>query len=46
MNAWLRDGQIKKVKPLADGEGVFTQGMNMLVNKSAQGFGNRLWRYP
>ena len=45
MNAWFRDQKIKKVKLLADGEGAFTQGMNMLVNKPAQGFGNRSWRY-
>ena len=45
MNAWFRDEKIKKVKSLADGEGAFTQGMNMLVNKPAQGFGMRSWRY-
>ena len=45
MNAWFRDQKVKKVKLLADGEGLFTQGMNMLVNKPAQGFGNRSWRY-
>ena len=36
---------IKKVKPLGDGEGVFTQGLGMLVSKPAQGFGLRSWRY-
>jgi len=45
MNAWFRDEKIEKVKPLGDGEGVFTQGMGMLVNKPKQGFGMRSWRY-
>jgi len=45
MNAWFRDEKIDKVQPLADGEGVFTQGMGMLVNKPKQGFGLRSWRY-
>jgi len=45
MNAWARDLKIEKVKMLPDGEGVFTQGMGMLVNKPKQGFGMRSWRY-
>ena len=45
MNAWLKEWNIKKVKPIADGEGVFTQGMGMLVNKPKQGLGVRSWRY-
>jgi peroxiredoxin len=45
MNAWFRDEKIEKVKPIGDGEGVFTQGMGMLVNKPGQGFGMRSWRY-
>ena len=45
MNAWFKDTNIKKVKPIGDGEGVFTQGMGMLVNKPTQGFGMRSWRY-
>jgi peroxiredoxin len=45
MNAWFEKLGIVKVKPLADGEGVFTQGMGMLVNKPKQGFGMRSWRY-
>jgi len=45
MNAWFRDENIKNVKPIGDGEGVFTQGMGMLVNKPKQGFGMRSWRY-
>ncbi len=45
MNAWFRDEKIGKVKPIGDGEGVFTQGMGMLVNKDHLGFGMRSWRY-
>ena len=45
MNAWFKNQDIKKVKPIGDGEGVFTQGLGMLVNKPKQGFGMRSWRY-
>tara|TARA_B100000674_G_C37794774_1_gene893512 strand:- start:43 stop:576 length:534 start_codon:yes stop_codon:yes gene_type:complete len=45
MNAWFKDTNVYKVKAIADGEGVFTQGMGMLVNKPKQGFGMRSWRY-
>tara|TARA_Y100000817_G_scaffold190015_1_gene148478 strand:+ start:1028 stop:1552 length:525 start_codon:yes stop_codon:yes gene_type:complete len=45
MNAWFRDQKINKVKPIGDGEGLFTKGMGMLVNKPKQGFGMRSWRY-
>jgi peroxiredoxin len=45
MNAWFRDQKISKVKPIGDGEGKFTKGMDMLVNKPQQGFGMRSWRY-
>ena len=45
MNAWFRDQDISKVKPIGDGEGKFTEGMGMLVNKPKQGFGMRSWRY-
>ena len=45
MNAWFKDLNINKVKAIGDGEGVFTQGMGMLVNKPGQGFGMRSWRY-
>ncbi len=45
MNAWFRDQNITKVKPIGDGEGKFTKGMNMLVDKPKQGFGVRSWRY-
>ena len=45
MNAWFTNQDIKKVKAVGDGEGVFTQGLGMLVSKPAQGFGMRSWRY-
>ena len=45
MNAWFRDQNITKVKPIGDGEGKFTKEMGMLVNKPKQGFGMRSWRY-
>ena len=45
MNAWFRDQNINKVKPIGDGEGKFTKGMDMLVDKPKQGFGMRSWRY-
>ena len=45
MNAWFKEQNIKYVKLIGDGEGVFTQGMGMLINKPKLGFGLRSWRY-
>lgn len=45
MNAWFTNQEIKKVKAIGDGEGVFTSGLGMLVDKNPQGFGLRSWRY-
>ena len=45
MNAQFIDQNIKKIKPIGDGEGKFTKEMGMLVNKPKQGFGMRSWRY-
>lgn len=45
MNAWKKDLGICKVKMLPDGAGEFAYNMNMLVEKPAQGFGKRSWRY-
>jgi len=45
MNAWAKDLNVEKVKMLPDGSGVFTEGMQMLVNKDHLGFGKRSWRY-
>ena len=45
MNAWAKDTKTEKVKMLPDVLGVFTQGMDMLINKDHVGFGMRSWRY-
>lgn len=45
MNAWSQDQNSKNITLLPDGNGEFTKGMGMLVDKSAIGFGNRSWRY-
>jgi len=45
MEAWARDQQISQVRMVADGNGAFTKGMGMLVDKDDLGFGNRSWRY-
>ncbi len=45
MNAWFKDQGISNVKPIADGNGLFTMGMNMIVNKKHLGFAHRSWRY-
>ncbi len=45
MNAWAKDLQVKNVKLLPDGNGDFTDGMGLLVEKDAIGFGKRSWRY-
>ena len=36
---------VKNVKMLPDGNGDFTRGMGMLVQKYNLGFGDRSWRY-
>ena len=45
MEAWGKDQNVAAVRPIADGNGAFTEGMGMLVDKSAIGFGKRSWRY-
>ncbi len=45
MNAWADDLNVKNVKLLPDGNGEFTDGMGLLVDKKALGFGKRSWRY-
>lgn len=45
MNKWAQTQNIKNIKMVPDGNGEFTKGMNMLVNKSNLGFGYRSWRY-
>jgi glutaredoxin-like protein len=45
MEQWQRDQDAWNIRLLPDGNGEFTQGMDMLVDKSNIGFGNRSWRY-
>ncbi|TDR32769.1 glutathione peroxidase [Hydromonas duriensis] len=45
MEAWGKDQNVAAVRPIADGNGEFTAGMGMLVDKSEIGFGKRSWRY-
>ena len=45
MDAWKADQEAENIQIIPDGNGDFTQGMDMLVDKSAIGFGDRSWRY-
>lgn len=45
MEAWARDQHAEHVRMLPDGNGLFTDAMGMLVDKSDLGFGPRSWRY-
>lgn len=45
MNQWGKHLNIKHVKLIPDGSGLFTDGMGMLVAKDNLGFGHRSWRY-
>lgn len=45
MNAWLADQEAEHIRVLPDGNGEFTDGMGMLVDKQDLGFGKRSWRY-
>ncbi|MBQ4813286.1 glutathione peroxidase [Pseudoalteromonas luteoviolacea] len=45
MNAWAQDQESENVTLIPDGNGEFTEGMGMLVDKSDLGFGKRSWRY-
>jgi glutaredoxin-like protein len=45
MNEWAADQECGNVLLLPDGNGEFTAGMGMLVDKSELGFGRRSWRY-
>lgn len=45
MRKWMIDQGVKNIKPLPDGNGSFTEGMGMLVDKHNLGFGRRSWRY-
>lgn len=45
MNEWAKDQEADNVALIPDGNGEFTEGMGMLVDKSDLGFGKRSWRY-
>lgn len=45
MEQWQKDQDAWNLRLLPDGNGEFTQGMDMLVDKSNIGFGKRSWRY-
>lgn len=45
MNAWQADQHADHIQFIPDGNGEFTRGMGMLVEKAALGFGPRSWRY-
>ncbi|MFO7593172.1 MAG: glutathione peroxidase [Pseudomonadota bacterium] len=45
MNAWKEDQEAENVTLIPDGNGEFSEGMGMLVDKSDLGFGKRSWRY-
>ncbi len=45
MDAWRKDQEAENVTLIPDGNGDFSAGMGMLVDKSALGFGKRSWRY-
>ena len=45
MDAWKKDQEADHVTLIPDGNGEFTEGMGMLVDKSDVGFGKRSWRY-
>ncbi|MFT5676008.1 MAG: glutaredoxin-like protein [Paraglaciecola sp.] len=45
MNAWAENQESDNVTLIPDGNGDFTDGMGLLVDKSEIGFGKRSWRY-
>jgi glutathione-dependent peroxiredoxin len=45
MNEWAKDQESANITLVPDGNGEFTEGMGMLVDKSDLGFGKRSWRY-
>jgi glutathione-dependent peroxiredoxin len=45
MNAWKEDQNAERIRFLPDGNGDFSAGMGMLVDKDDLGFGKRSWRY-
>ena len=45
LGAWLADQEAENITVIPDGNGEFTDGMGMLVDKDDLGFGKRSWRY-
>lgn len=45
MNAWQADQSAENITMIPDGNGEFSRGMGMLVDKHDLGFGDRSWRY-
>jgi len=45
MNAWQKDEGADAITFIPDGNGDFTAGMGLLVDKDDLGFGKRSWRY-
>lgn len=45
MNEWQIDQKAPNIMMLPDGNGEFSKGLGLLVDKSAIGFGPRSWRY-
>lgn len=45
MNEWAKDQEADNLTVIPDGNGEFTDGMGMLVDKADLGFGKRSWRY-
>jgi glutaredoxin-like protein len=45
MNEWAKDQEAENITLIPDGNGEFSEGMGMLVDKTDLGFGKRSWRY-
>ena len=45
MNAWAANQKLENVKVIPDGNGEFTDQVDMIVEKTNDGFGMRSWRY-
>ena len=45
MNEWAKEQAAENVTLIPDGNGEFSAGMGMLVDKTDLGFGRRSWRY-
>ncbi len=45
MEEWSKDQKAENVRFIPDGNGQFTDGMGLLVDKADLGFGKRSWRY-